>query len=221
MLSEVYEIMAASEQYEKFAERHNIRSAPNLTIVDEENAELVCAHLAPRISGKVVVEVGGGIGMLSLAMAKVATRVFCIEANPAWAASWTQILLERKPRNASYLFGAADEFVGSIRGDVAVICTHSDVAGMKLVAQQFAGEVIDVYGEIISPETPLPSTRWRRGSGRRADPPRPLADLAGPLEHGPELTGQRRQKLGHRRMYACQAPEVGGCPAARDQRHDR
>jgi hypothetical protein len=28
----------------------------------------------------------------------------------------------------SYLFGASDEFVGGIRGDVAVVCTHSDVA---------------------------------------------------------------------------------------------
>lgn len=31
----------------------------------------------------------------------------------------------------SYLFGACDEFVGSIRGDVAVICTHSGVEAMK------------------------------------------------------------------------------------------
>jgi hypothetical protein len=49
----------------------------------------------------------------------------------------------------NYLFGAADEFVGCIRGDVAVVCTHSDVASMKLIGHQFAPQVIDVYGEIV------------------------------------------------------------------------
>jgi hypothetical protein len=63
--------------------------------------------------------------------------------------SRTQILIEKKPRNMSYLFGACDESVGSIRGDVAVFCTHSDVEGMKLLGDQFAPEVIDVYGEMI------------------------------------------------------------------------
>jgi hypothetical protein len=47
-------------------------------------------------------------------------------------------MLERKPRNMSYICGSADELVGYIRTDVAVICTHSDVSGMKLIAQQFA-----------------------------------------------------------------------------------
>jgi hypothetical protein len=150
MLAEVYELMAMSEAYEAFAERHNIRSAPNLTVVTDEMAELICSHLAPRIAGRTVVEIGGGIGILSLAMASVAKRVFCIEGNPNWAATWTQIMIEKKPRNMNYLLGAADEFVGLIRGDVSVICTHSDVAGLKLIGQQFAPETIDVYGEIIS-----------------------------------------------------------------------
>jgi hypothetical protein len=58
-------------------------------------------------------------------------------------------MVEKKPKNMNYLFGAADEFVGCIRGDVAVICTHSDVQGLKLVGGQFAPEVVDVYGELI------------------------------------------------------------------------
>jgi predicted O-methyltransferase YrrM len=112
MISELYEIMHMLEAYSAFAERHNIRSAPILTVIEDETAELLCERLAPRIAGRTVVEIGGGIGILSLAMASVATRVFCIEANPMWAACWTQILLEKKPRNMNYLFGAADEFVG-------------------------------------------------------------------------------------------------------------
>jgi 2-polyprenyl-3-methyl-5-hydroxy-6-metoxy-1,4-benzoquinol methylase len=149
MLSEMNEIMRMSAEYSAFAERHNIRSETILTVVEDETAELLCERLAPRIAGKTVVEIGGGIGSLALAMASVARRVYCIEANPIWAAYWTQILLEKKPRNMNYLFGAADEFVGSIRGDVAVVCTHSDVASLKLIGQHFAPQVIDVYGEII------------------------------------------------------------------------
>jgi hypothetical protein len=150
MLSELCEIMEMSEAYSNFAERHNIRSKPILTVMHDGTAESICEILAPRIAGKTVVEIGGGIGLLSLAMASVAKRVFCIEANPTWAAAWTQILVEKKPRNISYLFGAADEFIGCVRADVAVICTHSDVQGMKLLSGQFAPEVIDVYGEMIA-----------------------------------------------------------------------
>jgi hypothetical protein len=138
-----------SQAYSDFAERHNIRSAPILIVIEDEMAELICERLAPRIAGKTVVEIGGRIGILSLAMASVARRVYCIEANPTWAAAWTQIMVEKKPKNMNYLFGAADEFVGCIRGDVAVICTHSDVQGLKLVGGQFAPEVVDVYGELI------------------------------------------------------------------------
>jgi len=149
MLSEVRELMQMSQAYSAYAERHNIWSAPNLTVIEGETAELICERLAPRIAGKTVVEIGGGIGILSLAMASVAARVFCIEANPTWAAIWTQIMVEKKPKNLSYLLGAADEFVGCIRGDVAVICTHSDIQGLKLVGRQFAPEVVEVYGELI------------------------------------------------------------------------
>jgi hypothetical protein len=58
-------------------------------------------------------------------------------------------MIEKKLRNLTYVLGAADEVVGCIRGDVAVVCTHSDFRNLKLVAQQFAPQVIDVYGEIV------------------------------------------------------------------------
>lgn len=146
-----------------FAERHNIRSATILTVTDAETAVLIAERLAPRIEGKTVVEIGGGIGLLSLAMATTAERVFCIEANPMWAVYFTQTLLERKRKNISFLFGAADEFVGYIRADVAVICTHSDVEGMRLIGAQFA-EVVDVYGEMVdeNPDAFDPDARRMR-----------------------------------------------------------
>jgi predicted RNA methylase len=106
-------------------------------------------YLEPRIAGRSVVEIGGGVGLLSMHMAKVANRVYCIEANPVWSFTFVQTLLDRKPKNASFLFGAADEFVGCIKAEVAIVCTHSDLQGMMLVGRQFAPEVIDVYGELV------------------------------------------------------------------------
>jgi predicted RNA methylase len=102
--------------FDAFAERHNIRAAPNLTVTDFETAMLITERLAPRIESRTVVEIGGGIGMLAVAMGAVAKRVYCIEANPFWSMVFSQFLLEKKPLNVSFLCGAADEFVGCIKG---------------------------------------------------------------------------------------------------------
>lgn len=142
--------MQSSDEMQAYAERHGIRAAPHLTVDDDEIASLIVEHLTPRIEGKTIVEIGGGIGLLSLHMAAVAKRVFCIEANPMWSATFTELLLRRKPKNLSFLFGAADEFVGYIKGDIALVCTHSDVAGMKAIGSNFARTVIELYGEMIA-----------------------------------------------------------------------
>jgi predicted RNA methylase len=118
-------------------------------VTDAEIAASIAELLAPRIAGKTVVDIGGGLGLLSLYMGTLARRVYCIEANPMWAMVFTEIFLGMKPKHVSYIFGAADEFVGCIKADVAVICTHSDVEGLKLAGRQLALEVIDVYGEMI------------------------------------------------------------------------
>lgn len=149
MLDQVYNAMEDSEASQAYSERHGIASAAVLTVLDDETADLIADRLAPRIEGKTVVEVGGGIGLLALHLGLVAKRVYCIEANPSWSWTFSCLLLQSKPKNVSYLFGAADEFVGCIKADVAIFCTHSDVKGMGLVAAQFAPVVIDVYGEII------------------------------------------------------------------------
>jgi hypothetical protein len=164
LLSDIYNQFEGSEQLEAYTERHNINSAGVLTVIDDETASALAAHLGPRIEGKTVVEIGGGIGLLSLHMAHVAKRVYCFEANPLWSWAFARTLLEQKPKNISYIFGAADEFVGLIKADIAVIATHSDIAGMKLVGQQFAPVVIDIYGEIIdaNPEAFDPFARRAR-----------------------------------------------------------
>ena len=150
MFSQVYSAMEGSEASMRYSERHNINSAAILTVIDDETAYLVVKSIADRIAGKTVVEIGGGIGLLSLHMGHVAKRVYCIEANPMWSWSFANVLLKQKPKNVSFLFGSADEFVGTIKADVAVFCTHSDIDGMRMVASQFAPSVIDFYSELIA-----------------------------------------------------------------------
>lgn len=150
MLGQVYNEMEGSEDLRRFRERHGINSAGVLTVLDDNHAILIAERLRPRIEGKTVVEIGGGIGLLAMHLGHVAKRVYCIEACPLWSWIFAGIFLHKKPRNVSYLFGAADEFLGAIKGDVALYCTHSDVQGMGLVAAQFAPVVIDVYGELIA-----------------------------------------------------------------------
>lgn len=150
MLGDIYNHMEGSESSMAYSERHNIRSAAVLTMTDDETAGLMAEYLAPRIEGKTVIEIGGGIGLLALHMGQFAKRVYCIEANPMWSLVFAHLLLVGKPKNVSFLFGSADEFLGTIKGDVALYLTHSDVAGMGLVAGQFAPVVIDVYSEMIA-----------------------------------------------------------------------
>jgi predicted RNA methylase len=150
MLDEVYTAYEGSEVLEDYSARHGIKSAGVLTVYDDEVAALVALSIAPQIEGKTVIEIGGGIGLLALHMGHIAKRVYCIEANPIWASCFLAALLANKPKNVSYLLGAADEFLGQIKADVAVFCTHSGVESMKLVAAQFAPVVIDVYGELIA-----------------------------------------------------------------------
>jgi len=153
-----------SDAYSAFADRHNVRAAPYLTVTDPETAVLIAERLCRRIEAKTVVEVGGGIGLLSLAMGAVAKRVYCIEANPMWSFTFAQLLLQKKPKNVSFLLGAADEFIGCIKADVAVFCSHSDVSGMMLLGKQFAPTVLDVCGEMIeaNPEAFDPVARRAR-----------------------------------------------------------
>lgn len=149
MLDDIYNSMEGSEPSLAYSERHGITSAAVLTVLDGNHAMLIAERLRPRIEGKTVVEIGGGIGLLALHMGHIAKRVYCIEANPMWSWTFAETLLHQKPKNVSFLFGAADEFLGCIKGDVAIYCTHSGVAGIGLVAAQFAPLVIDVYGELI------------------------------------------------------------------------
>lgn len=133
-----------------YSERHGVESASVLTICDDQMAADIAALLAPRITDRTVVEIGGGIGLLAFHLAAHAKRVYCFEANPLWSSSFVKFLYRAKPKNVSYVFGASSEFAGQIYADVAVFATHSGVDSMKRAGLLFAPDVIDIYGEIIA-----------------------------------------------------------------------
>lgn len=145
-------LLDGSDRADEYAARHNIDAATILTIVDDDRADLTARYLAERVRDKVVVEIGGGIGLLACHLGHIAKRVFVIEACPAWTLAHLAWVYKTKPKNVSFLFGAADEFAGLIKADVALFCTHSGQDSMRLAAALFAPVVIDVYEEILPGE---------------------------------------------------------------------
>lgn len=155
MLERCYEAMDGSEAAMNYSRRHGVNSAAILTVHDDESAAAVAAWVADRIAGKTVVEIGGGIGLLAFHLSLYAKQVFVIEANPVWTSVYVAMLHEQKPKNVTFIFGAAEEMSGQLRADVALFCTHSDKSGMTKAARLFSDEVIDVYGEVIASGMPL------------------------------------------------------------------
>lgn len=149
LIDGTYERFEGSELLMDYSARHDIDAAQILTVTDDDTAATIAHHLRPRIEGKVVVEIGAGIGLLAIHMADYAKRVYAIEASPPWATVFMMTLLFKKPKNCTFILGAASEVSDSIAADVALFCTHSDAAGMRKECEAFAPVVIDVYGEVI------------------------------------------------------------------------
>lgn len=171
---ETYDLLDAAGKMMHFSEagaayerRHGVRSAPTLTVTSDEIAAAIVDRLEPRIRGKIIVDVGGGTGVLGMHLASVARRVFVIEAQPLWAAAWIDLYHEKKPRNLSYLFGAAEEFVGVVKADVGLVVTHSGLANMMAIAGKLAVQAIDVYGEIID-ANPDAFDPWAREARKKS-----------------------------------------------------
>lgn len=146
-LDAYYEEMEGSLMVEHYHERHGTQSAGILTVYDDERAALIVEHLRPRIEGKIVVEVGAGIGLLACHLAGVARRVYAIEVDPAWTSCFLAVMYAKKPANLTFIFGRAEE-APHIAADVALFCTHSGHTALYNAAARFAPEIIDVYSEI-------------------------------------------------------------------------
>jgi hypothetical protein len=149
LLKGFYAAMEGSRMVEGYHERHGTESALILTNYDDEHAALVTGYLEDRIAGKVVVEVGAGIGLLACHLAMVARRVYAIDVDPAWTSIFLGILYHRKPRNLTFIFGLADE-APPFAADVAIFCAHSGRESLYRAGLRFAPVVIDVYAELLS-----------------------------------------------------------------------
>lgn len=149
LISELYESVEGSESAQRYYDRHGIESLGVLTVYEDERADLIAEHLAEIINGKIVVEIGAGIGLLACHLAMRARRVYAIEADPTWMSCFVAALYERKPKNLTYIFGAAED-APHLYADVALFCTHSGRDAMRKAASRFAPIVIDVYGELLA-----------------------------------------------------------------------
>lgn len=159
-IERIYETFDGSDIVASFHDRHGIDSLLILTVASYYGAQAEVQKLIPSIEGKTVVEIGSGVGMLALQMARYASHVWAIEADPAWSWVFTNCLYAIKPPNLTWIFGRAQDMIGMIHADVAVVYTRSDVKGMGAIARHMAPVLIrgplvsleERYQEMMTPE---------------------------------------------------------------------
>lgn len=111
-------------------------------MIRPEDTAWILDKIRERIEGRTVVEIGAGIGVLAVEMAKVAKHVYAIEAYPAWGEIFARHLLKRKTANLTFIIDAAENLTELIKADVAVCVTGSDDVWLRSVCGWFAPEVI-------------------------------------------------------------------------------
>jgi hypothetical protein len=147
-LASYYETMSDSAPVETYHERHGTESALILTVFDDVTASMVADVLRTHVAGKVVVEIGAGIGLLACHVATMARKVYAIDVDPAWTSSFLACLWDKKPRNLTFIFGDAEQ-APPFSADVAYFCTHSGHDSLRRAGQRFAPVVIDVYRDLL------------------------------------------------------------------------
>lgn len=177
-LESYYEAMEGNHRIEDYHLAHGTQSAGILTCYDDEKCALLAEFLHDRVSGKVVVEIGAGIGLLACHVAQFAKRVYAIEVDPGWASIFATCLWERKPKNLTFIFGSAEE-APPICADVAFFCTLSGRPAMYQAATRFAPLVIDVYSELHKDDPKYKEREWAMQNREDVDLDRLLA-LRGP-----------------------------------------
>jgi SAM-dependent methyltransferase len=141
IVEKIYATLYGAEQLEDYHERHD---TPSLLVLTVRSPEVAAAAVAPwidEIRGKRVVEIGAGIGYLSLEIAKHAEHVIACELDPAWTWVFVKHLYVNKPPNMTWIFGDAENVVG-VYADVAVIRSYSGLVRMLSTAERIAPRVI-------------------------------------------------------------------------------
>ncbi len=138
----VYDCMEGDEDLLRYHKEHGTVSMVVLTQYSQPLAQELARLLKEEIENKVVIEIGAGIGFLAIELAKLAKQVFAIEVDPAWSWVFTRSLYAHKPPNLTWIFGKAESVLPYVKGDVAIIATHSGIEELKELGHKFAPKVI-------------------------------------------------------------------------------
>jgi len=143
----VYELAHSDAGFRRLIEKYHGKYHENkymlvLTIYNEEIAKEEVEKIRDKIEGKVVVEIGAGIGLLALEMAKYAKKVYAFELDPAWSWIFVKKYLYHKPDNLFFIFGDAREFTDKIKPDIVVIYTCSAFKYFLQIAREFSPKII-------------------------------------------------------------------------------
>lgn len=144
-INAIYEDLDGYAAAEKFHAKHMTPSCEVITISDRQQVKNILSQIKKDIEGKIIVEIGAGVGLLALGMATIAKEVYAIESDPAWSWAFTKILYGIKQPNLTFIFGKAETMIGKLKVDVAIIVTRSGHAELQSIGRQLANKVIDVY----------------------------------------------------------------------------
>ena len=144
-INRIYECLEGNKDVEDFMDRHNIKSLGILTICEPKRAIEAIDIFGDSLRDKVVVEIGAGVGVAAIELAKVAKHVYAIEADPAWSWVFTRFLYQKKPPNLTWIFGCAEDMIGKIKADTAIIFTHSAKQHLQQLGLSFAPKSILAY----------------------------------------------------------------------------
>lgn len=131
-----------STERRRYQRRMGVKAAHITTMLDRENTRWMMRKLRRRIRGKTVVEIGAGLGVFAIEMAKVAQRVFAIESDPEFTREFVVACYQSKPANLTWIFDTAESVLASglglaMKADVAVVVTGSDEEALRSLAEQF------------------------------------------------------------------------------------
>jgi len=139
-----YDTLEGAEDLMKYHERHG---TPSLLILTQHSPQIAretvrLINTEHDLRGKVIIEIGAGVGFLAIELAKIARQVFAIEVDPAWSWIFTRSLYVHKPTNLTWIFGTAESVLPWLKGDVAIILTRSGKNKMRSLGEHFAPLVI-------------------------------------------------------------------------------
>ncbi len=121
-----------------YDQRMGLQSKKYLTTIRASDCQWIVDRIRDQITGKVVIELGAGIGVMATALAGLARHVYALEADPMWSWVFARHLYQSKPTNLTYILDRAENLVDIIKADVAICLTGSDDVNLRALCERFA-----------------------------------------------------------------------------------